>query len=570
VAASGIDRAIRLTRLDTQGSVGDPASVFPNFQDLMPTDLAEFRPSTSSKTAIDFAIVTVLDHEREAMLQHVSDVQRERFSDDPITYYRGRLGQYSVVVLQQTRMGNLDATLTVRSLTERYDVQAVLLVGIAAGDKKKMSLGDILVATEIVYCESGKIVEEGKQYRAQHFPVSEFLSTRARDVPTNWEERLTTQRPDETDKKPSVVRGVIAACENVVASQEKFEEIQREVNGMVGLAMEGGGAAWALHRDASRVGILEIRGVCDFADECKNDAWQPYAAQVAAAFVAMFLEDLDLIPVGTGQPGLTQANIILAIRLEGYGAVVDGVLPQLTKIGSQAFSLPLDINIGDPPDARRVGSVVNTLHETDGSFMKALASVGSVAIYGHAAVPMAALVGFFVGSRRALSVYDAHRFVSEADQWKWPNADAEPYPPLSTPELSNLERDGEIVLRVSISARVRMEDIDAVSPYAEAWSEIGLANPSVGAIRSAAQIRAYAAAFRAFLDRFSTFQARVTRLHVCYAGPIPLAVAMGAAILSTVDPPIVFWHYDHGYQWGLDISAAARGLTKVEWAQTDL
>jgi hypothetical protein len=32
-----------------------------------------------------------------------------------------------------------------------------------------------------------------------------------------------------------------------------------------------------------------IRGVCDYADSHKNDAWHPYAAMTAAAYAKEFL-----------------------------------------------------------------------------------------------------------------------------------------------------------------------------------------------------------------------------------------------------------------------------------------
>jgi nucleoside phosphorylase len=39
---------------------------------------------------------------------------------------------------------------------------------------------------------------------------------------------------------------------------------------------------------------LVIRGICDYADEHKNDDWQGYAAATAAAFGKEFLECVDV------------------------------------------------------------------------------------------------------------------------------------------------------------------------------------------------------------------------------------------------------------------------------------
>ncbi|KXL46243.1 MAG: hypothetical protein FE78DRAFT_372389 [Acidomyces sp. 'richmondensis'] len=42
---------------------------------------------------------------------------------------------------------------------------------------------------------------------------------------------------------------------------------------------------------------LVIRGICDYADERRNDDWQRYAAATAAAFAKKFLECLDVAEV---------------------------------------------------------------------------------------------------------------------------------------------------------------------------------------------------------------------------------------------------------------------------------
>jgi hypothetical protein len=39
---------------------------------------------------------------------------------------------------------------------------------------------------------------------------------------------------------------------------------------------------------------LVIRGICDYADLHKNDAWQRYAAMTAAAFAKEYLDFVDV------------------------------------------------------------------------------------------------------------------------------------------------------------------------------------------------------------------------------------------------------------------------------------
>lgn len=47
---------------------------------------------------------------------------------------------------------------------------------------------------------------------------------------------------------------------------------------------------------------LVIRGICDYADEHKNDVWQKYAALVAAAYAKDLLAHVDKREIDAGQP----------------------------------------------------------------------------------------------------------------------------------------------------------------------------------------------------------------------------------------------------------------------------
>ena len=49
--------------------------------------------------------------------------------------------------------------------------------------------------------------------------------------------------------------------------------------------MEGAGAAVAAYRK-DRPDVLVVKGISDWADSSKNDAWHRYAADTAAAFSA--------------------------------------------------------------------------------------------------------------------------------------------------------------------------------------------------------------------------------------------------------------------------------------------
>ena len=74
---------------------------------------------------------------------------------------------------------------------------------------------------------------------------------------------------------------------------------------LIGVEMEGGGVATALHSDKRRPRFLMVRGVSDLADGKGNaktkKQWRAYARDVAAAYVVGLLRD-GLGPAATRNP----------------------------------------------------------------------------------------------------------------------------------------------------------------------------------------------------------------------------------------------------------------------------
>ncbi|HVB25108.1 MAG TPA: hypothetical protein VNG51_24440 [Ktedonobacteraceae bacterium] len=101
---------------------------------------------------IDFAFVTALPVERDAMLRRLEG--REIVQDDfePLTYYRGQISipatgeRYEVVVVMLLGMGNDEAAVSTVRVVERWQPAYVVMIGIAGGVPGKVKLGDVVVA----------------------------------------------------------------------------------------------------------------------------------------------------------------------------------------------------------------------------------------------------------------------------------------------------------------------------------------------------------------------------------------------------------------------------------------
>jgi hypothetical protein len=104
-----------------------------------------------------------------------------------------------------------------------------------------------------------------------------------------FEEVQREPRPVATvDERIKVWYGKIGSGDKLMKNGQKRDEMRAKYD-IIGLEMEAAGVM-----DTIPVGV--IQGVCDYADEHKNKAWQPYAAAMAAAYAKALLYQINPDP----------------------------------------------------------------------------------------------------------------------------------------------------------------------------------------------------------------------------------------------------------------------------------
>jgi nucleoside phosphorylase len=89
------------------------------------------------------------------------------------------------------------------------------------------------------------------------------------------------QREARSDQSPVVHYGIIASGNQLIRNAAERDRLGREF-GALCVEMEAAGLI-------NEFPCLVIRGICDYADSHKNDAWQKYAATTAAAYAKELL-----------------------------------------------------------------------------------------------------------------------------------------------------------------------------------------------------------------------------------------------------------------------------------------
>jgi nucleoside phosphorylase len=211
------------------------------------------KPTTQTvEPLIDFAIITAIDVEREAICKAFKMTDKHRvFPPSGRVYWRNRLklknGEYyEIIVAQSPDMANVDAALLASDTIRDWKPHAILMVGIAGAASQEQALGDIVVGNTVHYYERGKITPNGSKPEPYQYPVDQTLLSRIIALP-QWKANIPIPRPDGAETRPRIHRGVIASGEQVIADAVIRDEIAAAHRKIVALEMEGYGvskAAW--------------------------------------------------------------------------------------------------------------------------------------------------------------------------------------------------------------------------------------------------------------------------------------------------------------------------------------
>ena len=300
--------------------------------------------SRQRNSDVTIGIITALEKEFAAMRAVLLECEEHHVPGPGAgrRYVLGRVpsvhGGEHRVALALADMGNNIAATRASLLLEHFPaVDAIIMVGIAGGvpfPAKKddhVRLGDIVVSNkrgvvqydmvklqEIRACPlppSAKLVEAVRLLAADEFSgkrpwdkhIRALLATLRQKRPPNTKDNLhdthdqerRIKHPRDPKRKagvPRVFLGPIASANELLKDPVKRDAL-RDKFGVRAVEMEGSGIADATWNHEK--GYLVIRGICDYCDSHKNDAWQEYAAAVAAGYTRALLESIFALKAST-------------------------------------------------------------------------------------------------------------------------------------------------------------------------------------------------------------------------------------------------------------------------------
>jgi len=257
------------------------------------------------KNAKCILVLTALGVERDAVINHLSDVKVERHPEVGTDYHRGyitgsRTSDSIDVVLGRTDQTNINAALETERALQYYQPSHAFYVGVAGG-LKDVRVGDIVIGTDVLGFERGKAEEKMFKPRPQ-FGTSSYDLERAANTfagSSSWKAISTSLNDAQFAPEISVFSGTIASGEKVDASYKSdlHKYIKTIASHALAIEMEGLGFL-TVCRTRPSVRCLLLRGISDLVnDKGKMDGKgsQPYASNNVAAFLFALINEPDLL-----------------------------------------------------------------------------------------------------------------------------------------------------------------------------------------------------------------------------------------------------------------------------------
>lgn len=256
----------------------------------------------------DCAIITAVKTEMQSVLNCGLTWLPLILDGDSTIYYQAVYNkdeqEIKLILAQQHQMGMVAASILSGKMISKFNPKLICMLGIAAGRKGEVDLGDIIAISECWDYGSGKIKSDinGDGYilepEPHHIPIEasikEYLMGNFESILYEIRKEWNASNGNRQGKDIKLHVGALASGAAVIQDENIVTNFILPQNRKVlGVDME----TYAVYYSACNVqkkkpAYISIKTVCDFANQYKNDSYQNYSAFVSTKFFMYVLSEL--------------------------------------------------------------------------------------------------------------------------------------------------------------------------------------------------------------------------------------------------------------------------------------
>ena len=225
-------------------------------------------------------ILVAMEEEIKRLTEEISEATITEIAKQ--TFYDGNIHKNPVTIVK-SGIGKVNASIATTLLIQDFDVDVVINTGSAGGIGNDLSIGDLVISTELTYNDAdnrgfgytyGQIPQMPERYATDDL-LRKMIERAA--VTQDW----------------SVQSGLIVTGDSFIASRHQIEEIKSFFPEALVTEMEG--AAVAQTCAQFEIPYAVIRAVSDTADEAATVSFDEFvllAGQRSAELVMALIEEL--------------------------------------------------------------------------------------------------------------------------------------------------------------------------------------------------------------------------------------------------------------------------------------
>lgn len=253
------------------------------------------------KQKVQILVLTALEVERKAVIARLDEGEMKFHEETGTDYFIGVFrasNGYINIAIGRTDQTNVNAALETERAIAYFDPAYVFFVGVAGG-LKDVSVGDIVIGTDVIGYERGKAKSDGFKFRPQ-FGASSYDMERAAtaySLSMRWKAIASDLVEGDFNSEISVFTGTIASGEKVDASYESELHSQVALIASHALAIEMEGLGFLrVCMTRPTIKSLLLRGISDLVNnkgEMDGKGSQTYASKNVSAFLFGLIETMD-------------------------------------------------------------------------------------------------------------------------------------------------------------------------------------------------------------------------------------------------------------------------------------
>lgn len=225
-------------------------------------------------------IIAAMEQEAQTIIDNLKNFKKTTKANQH--FYEGNIGNVQVVLVQ-SGIGKVNATLATTLLIEVFDVEAVINTGSAGGIGKDLAVEDLVISTELSYNDA-----DARAFGYTFGQIPQMPATYLSDPSL-----VKTFKEAALKKKWSIKEGMIVTGDSFISDKKKVSEIRERFEDVLVTEMEGAAVAQTCYQ--FNIPFVVVRAVSDVSDEEASDSFDEFIEKVGKKSAETVLEFISLV-----------------------------------------------------------------------------------------------------------------------------------------------------------------------------------------------------------------------------------------------------------------------------------